>query len=474
MFKHGIAYSEKPTSLVSMLEVAAPTVVIGTCPIHLATNPAPVNEPVLCNSFAEYVEQFGYSGDFDSFTCDEAAYCHFGLYNVKPLIVINVLDPSTHTKSGTKTLSITGTTAKATGVKAILSTLTAKSGETTLTKNTDYTVAYDDGTLVFTVKKASKISGNSVTLTYTEVDASKVAKADIIGGVDSTTLKNKGLECIADVFPKFGVVPGVLIAPKYSCDVEVATLMKSKVTDINGCFNCIALADIETGTVKKYTDANDYKNSNSLLDENLFLTWPKATLSGVQYHLSSHLAALMHQVDSDYDDVPAASPSNHALQIDGLCLKDGTSVYLDKVAANYLNSVGVMTGLNFVGWRAWGNYTSIYPSTTDPKDIFIPLRRMIQFLGNNIILTFFRYVDRPITRVLIEAIETGCQQYLNGLAASGYILGGEIRFDEGSNPITELIQGNIKFDLSIGFAVPAQSIEFSIEFDPSLYETLFS
>lgn len=472
--EHGISYSEKATSIVSMLAVESPTVVVGTCAMHLATNPAPVNEPVLCNSMAEYVERFGYSGDFANFTCDEACYVHFGLYNVKPLVVINVLDTSTHTKTGTKTLSITGTTAKATGVNAILSTLTARSGDTTLTKNTDYTVRYDGGTLIFTVKKASKISGNSVTLSYTEVDASKVVKADIIGGVEAATLKNKGLESIADVFPKYGVVPGVVIAPKWSTDVEVATLMKSKVRDINGCFNCIAIADMDTGAVEKYSDANEYKNANGLLDENLILTWPKVQLSGVQYHLSSHLAALMHQVDSEYDDVPCASPSNHALQVDSLCLKDETSVYLDKVAANYLNSVGVTTGLNFTGWRAWGNYTSIYPSTTDPKDIFIPLRRMIQHIGNAIILTFFSYVDRPITRVLIEAVETSVQQYINGMAASNYILGGSVSFDEGSNPLTDLIAGNIKFDLSIGFAVPAQAIEFSIEFDPSYFETLFS
>lgn len=474
-FKHGISYSEKATSIVSMLAVESPTVVIGTCALHLATDPAPVNEPVLCNSMAEYVEHFGYSGDFANFTCDEAAYCHFALYNVKPLVVVNVLDSSTHTKSGTKTITLSGNTAKVTGVNALLTTLTAKAGDTTLTKTKDYAVRYDGSTLIFTATSTgkAKITSN-VTLTYTEVDASKVVKANIIGGVETTTLKNKGLECIADVFPKYGVVPGVLIAPKWSTDVEVATLMATKVREINSCFNSIAIADIDTGAVKKYSDANEYKNTNGLLDENLIMTWPKAQLSGVQCHLSSHIAALMHAVDSEYDDVPYASPSNHALQVDSLCLKDGTSVMLDKVAANYLNSVGVVTGLNFVGWRAWGNYTTIYPATTDPKDIFIPLRRMIQHIGSTIILTFFSYVDRPITRVLIEAVEMSVQQYLNGLAGSGYILGGEIRFDEGSNPLTELIAGNIKFDLSIGFAVPAQSIEFSVEFDPSYFETLFS
>ena len=92
MFKHGIFYNEVPTSVIPTLTVATPTVVIGVAPIHLATDPAPANTPVLCNTYAEYVERFGWSGDIETFTCEEAAYVHFALYNVRPLIVINVKD----------------------------------------------------------------------------------------------------------------------------------------------------------------------------------------------------------------------------------------------------------------------------------------------------------------------------------------------------------------------------------------------
>ena len=88
---------------------------------------------------------------------------HFALYNVKPLIVINVLDPATHIKAATKQLSGVTTSAKV-QCRALLSSLTAKSGETNLTKGTDYTVKYEDGELVFTVKNKNKITGGAVTL----------------------------------------------------------------------------------------------------------------------------------------------------------------------------------------------------------------------------------------------------------------------------------------------------------------------
>lgn len=48
-YKHGIYGREVPTSLVPMTQInAGLPVVFGTAPIHLATNPAKVNEPVWC------------------------------------------------------------------------------------------------------------------------------------------------------------------------------------------------------------------------------------------------------------------------------------------------------------------------------------------------------------------------------------------------------------------------------------------
>ena len=50
------------------------------------------------------------------------------------------------------------------------------------------------------------------------------------------------------------------------------------------------------------------------------------------------------------------SPSNKLLQIDSAVLADGTVVLLDLQQANYLNSNGIVTALNFIGgYVLWGD-----------------------------------------------------------------------------------------------------------------------
>ena len=70
-YRHGVYVSEIPTSIIPPVEaLAGLPVVVGTAPIHLVKNPK-VNEPVLCYSYKEAVEAFGYSDDFESYTLCE-------------------------------------------------------------------------------------------------------------------------------------------------------------------------------------------------------------------------------------------------------------------------------------------------------------------------------------------------------------------------------------------------------------------
>ena len=95
-FKHGIYVNELPTPIVPLTQITTPTVAFGTAPVHLASEPAAANTPILCSTLNEFVTQFGWSNDFDSFTLCEVAKAHFTLYNVAPVIFVNVLDPLKH------------------------------------------------------------------------------------------------------------------------------------------------------------------------------------------------------------------------------------------------------------------------------------------------------------------------------------------------------------------------------------------
>lgn len=95
-YRHGVYNIEQPTSMPTPQEGrAAIQVIIGTAPIHLAKDPAAaVNKPILCSSYKEAVEAFGYSDDFDNFTLCQSIQASFGIFNVAPIILINVLDPA--------------------------------------------------------------------------------------------------------------------------------------------------------------------------------------------------------------------------------------------------------------------------------------------------------------------------------------------------------------------------------------------
>ena len=155
-------------------------------------------------------------------------------------------------------------------------------------------------------------------------------------------------------------------------------------------------------------------------------------------------------------------------------LKNGKEVWLAPDQAAYLNGEGIVTALNFIGgWKAWGNRTSIYPSVTDPKDAFIPLRRMFNWIGNTLTLTFWQKVDFPVNRRLVETILDSANIWLNGLSARQFILGGRIEFREDENPTTDLMDGIIRFHVYVTPPTPAREIDFILEYDPEYLKTLF-
>lgn len=96
-YKHGVYTSEVATSIIPAVNTTAGLpVVFGTAPIHLATDRAKSNRPILCYSYQEAVEQFGYSKNWQEYTLCEVMYSQFSLYNRSPIVFVNVLDANKH------------------------------------------------------------------------------------------------------------------------------------------------------------------------------------------------------------------------------------------------------------------------------------------------------------------------------------------------------------------------------------------
>ena len=476
---HGVRASEVPTSIIPPVNTTAGLPVVwGTAPVHLTENPeAYVNKPVICYEYGEAVKALGYSSDWDKFTLSEVMFSQFQLYGVKPIIFINVLDPKKHkTAVAEKKIPITkGEAVIADSV--IKSTLVVKDGigGNKLVENEDYIAEWnDDGELVITDIAGGEDSDlENFAVSYDKVDASKVTKADIIGGV-SLAGETKGLEWASSIYTLFSMVPGILAAPGWTHDPEVASVMKAKALTLCGLFRCIVLTDVDTEAVKSYSDVNTWKNKNNYTGINQVVCWPCVRNGDSVYRMSTHLLGIIGAMDYKNQDVPYESPSNLSMQGTGICLADGKEVNLTKEQADMLNAQGIVTAINFSGgWKSWGNYTGAYPSVTDPKDCFICVRRFFDWQYQTFILTYWQKVDRPLMPRLIKTIIDSEMIRLNGLVSRGFLLGANIKFLESENPLTDLLQGIIRVHSYITPPVPAQEIDCIFEYDTDNFKTLF-
>lgn len=472
-FRHGVYSNENATSMIAPITAdASLPVVFGTAPINL-TEERPVNKPILCFNYAEAVNKLGFSYDFEKYTLCESIYSQFSLFGVSPVIFVNVLDPDKHKKSvEDKEVSFFDgkATLKEEGIlKETLVFTELKDPEGEDVDSSLVEMEFDD-------KGHLNLFGEGVvqaTVKYSVLDPDAVTSDDIVGGVDVNG-NYSGLELVAHVFPLFGLVPGTIIAPKYSTDSLVAAVMEAKSQHINGVFSAISIPDISTKEASDYTKVAKLKNDNNITSTYQFGAWPKVSLGGREMHLSTQLASLMGLVDAENEGVPYVSPSNKNLKMDSAVLEGGEPVVLGVDQANYLNGEGIVTTVNFIGGhKLWGNRTAAYPANSDAKDAFIPLRRMFNYVANSLVLTYWNKVDEPGNPKLIETVLRSVNTWLDGLTAEGKILGGRVEFLKELNPTTALLDGKFKFSVFLTPPTPAEDITFELELDVSYFDALF-
>jgi phage tail sheath protein FI len=472
MVKHGVFVNEQATSIGAPV-VAATGVpfVIGTAPIQGAENPAQAGVPVLVTGWSEFRSRFGYADDWEKYTLCEFAFAHFALYGMQPAIFVNLLNPATHKEpvaaADLDVVNHQATLPKEAINDALLIVKAGGGAGDAYEKDIDYAVIYTDiECLVQLLPGGDAYSQTKLNISYTKVKPESILPAAVATGMESIEL------CASTL----GRTPDLIVAPKFSEDTAVAAVMATKADGINGMFKAKAIVDIPSGAggVTAYGDALEYKNTNSLTDENQILCWPKLTFGGKTYHFSTHLAALMAVTDVNFG-APYVSPSNKTILADGLVTGEGKEVNLTLDQANILNAQGIVTGLNFMGgWKAWGNYTACYPTNTDVKDTLICVSRMFDWVCNTTIQTCWNYVDMPMNRRVIDNILDMMNIWLNGLTGSGYLLGGRVIMQEDENPPTNLMQGIVKFHVYITPPSPAQEINFTLEYDISYLTEAFA
>ena len=481
MAKLGVHVYEKATSVQTpkVATVGIPFVV-GTAPVQSAAKPAKSNVPVLVTSWDEAVEKLGFSYDWESYTLCEFMYSNLQLFGAQPVIFCNINDPASMKREEAAADYTVADHRVAVSVDAIADTIkvsvTEGAGETAATRalerDTDYSILYDrDDTdtyvcIVELLEDGSAYDAETVSVAYSAADPKTATVADVVDGVAQVDA------CLTAV----GLVPDLIAAPGWSHNTVVAAVMATKAAAINGLFKGKAVIDADSGEdgVTEYSQLSGYKNKNNFVDVDQILCWPMVQLGDYRFHLSTQLCGLMATVDAGNRGIPYESPSNKNLKMDACVLADGTPVNLtwnqvDLIAGSW----GVVTAVNFLdsGWVAKGNYTACYPGNTDVKDQFIPVSRMFDFIGNTLIRTFWSKLDKPMTPALRDSILQTCNIWLGGLPGGGYLYGARAEMLAEENPLTSLLDGIITLHIYNAPPVPAQEIDFILEYDVSYMET---
>jgi phage tail sheath protein FI len=475
-YTHGVYVQENPTSVVAPITAdSAVQVIVGTAPVNLLADPASaVNKPILANTFAEAVAGVGYSDSFDKFTLCQSIDASFRVFNVAPLVLINVLDPEKHTAAVEPTkYDIVSGQVLISEEGILKSGFTVKDENASATYNItdDYTLEFDAaGYMLLKVVEGGQIATDAetkLTINYSKLDSSLVDGEDIIGSYETATGVYTGLQCVAQVYPQLGLVPGLILAPGWSHLPAVGTALTAKCESINGSFNANCLKDVDSSSsgVVEYSGVKTWKDANSYTDKHDIVCWPMCKIGDKKYYMSALLAALIAYTDANNDGVPYVSPSNKSMRISGAILADGTEVFLDQLQANVLNGQGICTTINLNGWKSWGNNTGIYPASSDVKDRFIPVRRMFDWWGNTFILTYFQKVDSPLNKRLIEAVVDSENIRANGYKSRYQIADAHIEYNADENPVTDLLNGKITFHQYLTPYPPAETIDNILEFD---------
>lgn len=439
MLKHGINVTEDDGV---QGNAAAPAygaiVVVGTAPVHFLDDPSgAVNMPVIAKESGEVAKKLGYSTAFDNYTLCQMMKL-MEVFGISPVVFINVLDPAKHTKeldeTGLKVEDCQAVLTKEgvlTGDLEIMDATGAK-----LEKDKDYILDRNGETVIITLIGEKADGTETVKVKGKCLDVSMVADEDIIGGYDADTGKMSGMELIRRVYPATGYTPSLLIAPGYSHHPAVAAVMESKYEEINGCFRCEGIVDLDTEACRKYDDVAKAKEDLGVFSRHTYVVWSMAKIDGLIFHGSAVAAAVTQRMDQENDGIVSQSPSNRLAGIDAAVLGDGSEVLLDFAEADVVNEAGVACFLNVNGWRLWGNATAAYPEDINKKAKFWNVRRFFTWRANKFIADYITKIDGNGDKRLMDSICDEENLRCNALVSMGVCAAASIRFlgvDENDN-----------------------------------------
>lgn len=460
-------------------------VYVGTAPVQtVAGGGKNVNKPILVSNIAEARKYFGYSDDWSKYTLCEAMHAHLEINAVGPLVLINVLDPSTHkaTTGGTKSLTPEGGIVTiADAEDAVLDTV-AVTGKT---KGKDYTVAYNQYKKTITIAETTSggLGTEALSITYDIVDASKVTSADVIGSTDGAGL-NKGLYAVKSVYQETGYIPSFLLAPGFSSTPAVHAAMLANSEKVNGHWDVYLMADIPIVDSKSQAvtlaTAVTWKRTNGYNKPNETVYFPMAEgTDGKKYHLSVLAAANLQALLAEQDGIPYKTASNtECAVIRNLYLGESAAgrVYDDQLINNTLNKNGIASAA-FAGgrWAIWGCHSADYSMDDDDQiNVSETNRMMLHYVSNDFQRRRARNVDKPLTANDIKTIVSEEQTRLDALVKIGALTYGSVSLNADADARSDIMKGDYAFTFNVTTTPLAKSLTAVVNWTADGFTTYFA
>lgn len=449
-FLHGVEVVNVDDGARSIQTVASSVIgLVGTAP------KGPVNTPVLIlGSATDAVKQFGAGVG----TIPDALDAIFDQAGAA-VVVINVLDPTTH-KTAVASASYTfSDDDEVTLADRYASNVVVKdeTDTTTFVAGTDY--SFDPDTGVVTRIAAGGIAADAtVHVSYDKPDPTAVTSADIVGGVDAETGAYTGVHALLSAQGTVKVKPKILIAPGYTGD-RTGDAANPVVAEMSGIADKLLAVIVADGPNTTDADAITYREDWG--SERIFVVDPESKVydtasgSNIDMPSSARVAGLIAKVDAK--EGFWVSPSNHVLN--GIV---GTSRPIDfslgdaNSRANYLNANEVATIIGQDGYRLWGNRTC----AADAKWAFLSVVRTRDMINESLLSAHMWAVDRNITKNYVEEVIEGVNAYLRNLVGKGAILGGKCWADPELNSADQIAAGHCYFDFDFTPPSPAERVTF--------------
>lgn len=296
--------------------------------------------------------------------------------------------------------------------------------------------------------------------------------AKIVGTVEATG-ERTGLQLFATALTKFGFEPMIYIAPRFSSLAAVKQEL-IVITNKNESMSYIDTPDGYTfdaaitsrGTTGEFSSLTEGQkllfphflipNAESTGDDDKYLNVP----------MSAYCAGLRAKVD--LEEGWHVSSSNHRVTgVEGLDVPLSFALSDTTCEVNLLNAAGIVTAVNLNGFREWGNYSAGYPGNTN-TEAFECVRRTRAIMKRAIEQTCVQFIDvKSIAKADIDIVRNTVNQYLNTLKAQGKIVAGECFYRGENNPVNNLAQGHLTFDIEFTPSIPMGRLTFTYKIDLS-------